>query len=149
MKSNMFVLLFICEFAQINLILLTVWKLSYQFNGSTYRCMIENYRWTLRYHNSRQISRNRWWIPFFSWMPKQIVIWHLWQLRFYCSQSDENRTMWNMTEFTPAFCGVRVTHLFSFLYCALCFVCPRPVSWVLIVASFARLSILDCAFGFL
>jgi hypothetical protein len=38
---------------------------------------------------------------------------------------------------------------FIFLCCVFCLVCFRPVSCVSNVASFSRLSILDCSFGFL
>jgi hypothetical protein len=42
-----------------------------------------------------------------------------------------------------------VAHLFSFLCFVFCFVCLRPVSYVLTVADFSGLSILDFHFGFL
>jgi hypothetical protein len=42
-----------------------------------------------------------------------------------------------------------VAHLFSFLCFVFCFVCLCPVSYVLTVADFSGLSILDFHFGFL
>jgi hypothetical protein len=42
-----------------------------------------------------------------------------------------------------------VAHLFSFLCFVFCFVCLRPVSYVLTVADFSGLSFLDFHFGFL
>ena len=42
-----------------------------------------------------------------------------------------------------------VAHLFSFLCLVFCFVCLWPVSYVLTVADFSGLSILDFHFGFL
>ena len=49
------------------------------------------------------------------------------------------------------FGSVRVVHLFSVLCSVLCFcfICLRPVSYVLNVASVYGLSISDCPFGFL
>ena len=49
----------------------------------------------------------------------------------------------------PVFGGVYVAHIFSFLYCVICFACLRPVSCVPNISSFSGLSILDCSFGFL
>jgi hypothetical protein len=42
------------------------------------------------------------------------------------------------------FGGVRVAHIFSFLCCDFCFVCPRPVSCVSNDDSFSGLYILYC-----
>jgi len=46
-------------------------------------------------------------------------------------------------------CGMfRVAHLYRFLYHVFYFVCLRPVSCVLNVASISGLSILDCLLRF-
>ena len=50
---------------------------------------------------------------------------------------------------TSVFDGIRVAHLFSFMYSVFCFVCFRSVSCVPGLASFLELSILYCLFVFL